>query len=442
MLRRQSSHGKSREDIMDSSGSGRRRFLKHAVALAGAAAAAGAGAEWAARGQSAKSEGKSEASVKAEVQAEDAHDHRDLLRRGARFSVDHITYYTPLQDYAGIITPASLHFVQYHASHFPDIDGQQHRLTIHGMVDRPLSFTMEDLKRLPSVSRIHFLECHGNSSPMIHGAGNPNMGLPVQYIHGMTSCSEWTGVPLSVLLNEVGVQTDGTWLVSEGADPGKFSHTLPLAKAMEDVLVAYGQNGEPLRVEQGYPIRLIVPGWEAPFSVKYLRHIKVVDQPYHAWNEAMNHSIPRDDLGGKARWYHFQFGPKSVITRPSEGLKIPRRGYVQITGLAWSGGGVISRVEVSTDGGKSWKDAKLQGPVHSKAHTRFTYDWAWNGEEATLMSRCTDEKGEIQPTRAELYKNWGISEADMLKPARAIHTNMIQPWHVARDGSVHNAMYS
>jgi sulfane dehydrogenase subunit SoxC len=426
----------SREAIMDSNGSGRRRFLKHAAALAGVAAGGGAGAEWAARGQSAKPE------AKPEVQANDAHDRRELLRRGARFSVDHITYYTPLQDYAGIITPASLHFVQYHASHFPDIDAQQHHLTIHGMVDRPLSFSMEDLKRLPSVSRIHFLECHGNSSPTIHGAGNQNMGLPVQYIHGMTSCSEWTGVPLSVLLNEVGVQKEGTWLVSEGADPGKFSHTLPLGKAMEDVLVAYGQNGEPLRVEQGYPIRLIVPGWEAPFSVKYLTHIKLVDQPYNTWNEAMNHSVARPDLGGKSRWYHFQFGPKSVITRPSAGLTLPGKGYVQITGLAWSGGGVVNKVEVSTDGGKSWKEARLQAPVLPRAHTRFTFDWAWDGEEAVLQSRCTDELGEVQPTRAELYKNWGISEEDSKKPARAIHMNAQQPWSVARDGSIHDAMFS
>src|SRR5215470_7919103 len=268
---------------MESNGSGRRRFLKQAAALAGVAAGAGAGAEWAARGQSAGS------SVKPEVQPKDAHIHADE-RRGVRRNISHITYLTPLQDYAGIITPASLHFVQLHTSHFPVIDAQQHRLTIHGMVDRPLSFSMDDLKRLPSVSRIHFLECHANSSPQIHHAGNQNMGLPVQFIHGMTSCSEWTGVPLSVLLNEVGVKPEGTWLVSEGADPGKFSHTLPVAKAMEDVIIAYGQNGETLRVEQGYPIRLLVPGWEAPFSIKYLRHIKVVDQPYHAWNEAMNHS--------------------------------------------------------------------------------------------------------------------------------------------------------
>jgi len=362
----------------DSNRSGRRQFLKHTAALAGVAVGAGAGAEWAAKGQSAKPE----------VLAKDAHVAGEHLRRGVpprrgvRMSVDHITFYTPLQDYGGIITPAHLHFVQQHSSHFPEIDAQQHRVTIHGLVDRPLSFSMEDLKRLPSVSRVHFLECQGNSSGLIHHGGNPNMGLPVQYIWGMTSCSEWTGVPLSVLLNEAGLKKEATWLVYEGADPGKFSHTLPLAKAFDDVFIAYGQNGEPLRVEQGYPIRMIVPGWEAPFSVKYLRHIKVTDQPYHAWNEAMNHSIPRADVGGKSRWYHFEWATKSVITRPSGGMKLLRPGYVQITGLAWSGGGAITKVEVSTDGGKSWKEAKLQTPVHTKAHTRFTFDWVWDGEEA------------------------------------------------------------
>jgi sulfane dehydrogenase subunit SoxC len=356
-------------------------------------------------------------------------------------SVDHITYYTPLQDYGGIITPAPLHFVQQHSSHFPEIDAQQHRLTIHGMVDRPLSLSMDDLKSLPSVSRVHFVECHGNSSPMIHGNGNQNMGLPVQFIHGMASCSEWTGVPLSVLLNEAGVQKEGSWLVYEGADPGKFTHTVPLGKAMDDCFVAYGQNGEPVRVEQGYPIRMIVPGWEGPFNVKYLSHIKVVDQPYHTWNESMNHSVARADIGGKSRWYHFEWGPKSVITRPSAGLEL-RKGYVQITGLAWSGGGKVTKVDISTDGGQSWKEAKLQTPVHTKAHTRFTFDWAWNGDEAVIMSRTTDERGEVQPSRAALYEHWGITGEEAKKPNRAIHFNAMQPWRVARDGSVHDAMFA
>jgi len=412
---------------MDSNKSDRRRFLKQAAALAGVTAGAGL----AAKDQPAS--------------AQPQHVHNEPPRRGARYSLDHLTHYTPLQDYMGIITPAPVHFVQQHSSEFPEIDADQHRLTIHGMVDRPLSFSMADLKQLPSVSRVHFVECHGNSSPQIHNPNNsknPNMGLPVQYIHGMASCSEWSGVPLSVLLNEAGVQKGGTWLVSEGGDQGKFSHTLPLGKALDDCFVAYGQNGEPLRVEQGYPIRLLVPGWEGPFNVKYLKHIKVVDQPYNTWNESMNHSVSRNDLGGKARWYHFEWAPKSLITRPSAGMEM-RKGYVQITGLAWSGAGRISKVEVSTDGGKNWKDAKIQGPVHTKAHTRFTYDWAWDGQEAIIQSRCTDETGDVQPTVAELGKHWNIPIEDWTKPERprAIHFNAIQPWKVARDGTITDAMF-
>jgi sulfane dehydrogenase subunit SoxC len=265
------------------------------------------------------------------------------------------------------------------------------------------------------------------------------MGPPVQFIWGMASNSEWTGVPLSVLLDMVGVKKEASWLVYEGADPGKFSHTMPLGKAMDDCLVAYGQNGEPVRVEQGYPIRMIVPGWEGPFNVKYLSHIKVVDQPYHTWNESMNHSVIRKDVDDKSRWYHFEWAPKSVITRPSAGMNI-RPGYVEITGLAWSGGGKITKVDVSTDGGQTWKEAKLQDPVLTKAQARFNFDWAWDGQECVIQSRCTDEKGIVQPSRAELYKDWGIPDTG--KPARAIHFNAMQPWRVARDGSLHDAMFS
>ena len=420
---------------MDSNRSGRRGFLKR-TALAGLAA----GAERSASAQSAGSEAKTQ----------DTHVHGTPSRfataaagRGYKLSVNHMTYYTPLQDSAGIITPAAFHFMQQHSARLPDIDPGQHSLTVHGMVDRPLSFTVDELKRLPSVSKIYFLECHGNGSPMRHSDNDPKEGLPIQYTHGMTSCSEWTGVPLSVLLKEAGLQKGASWLVYEGADQGKYTYTLPLAKAMDDVMVAYAQNGEPVRPEQGYPLRMVVPGWEGPFSVKWLRHIKVVDQPYITWNEAMNHSIPRPDLGGKSRWHHFQMAVKSVITRPSAGLKLPGPGFYEITGLAWSGWGAVRRVEVSTDGGKSWKDAKLQTPVLKMAHTRFNFDWNWDGEEAVLQSRCTDDQGEVQPSLAELNKNWGIVDTDHTQmKSRAIHINAIQPWRVARDGSVHDAMFA
>jgi len=429
---------------MDSKQSDRRQFLKTAAAgLAGGAAGLAIGANLPANSQTVASlDGTRGVPADGESQLQ-THVHNEPPRRGARYSIDHMTHYTPLQDYMGIITPAPVHFVQQHSSEFPDIDASQHTLTIHGLVDRPLSFSMDDLKRMPSVSRVHFVECHGNSSPQIHNKQPANMGMPVQYIHGMASTSEWSGVPFSVLLNEAGIKKEGTWLVLEGADAGKFSHTLPVGKALDDCFVAYGQNGEPLRREQGYPIRALVPGWEGPHNVKYLHRIKVVDEPYNTWNESMNHSVSRPDIGGKARWYHFQWATKSVITRPSAGMEM-RKGYVQITGLAWSGAGTIKRVEVSTDGGKTWKDAKIQGPVHSKAHTRFTYDWAWNGEEAMLMSRATDETGDVQPSLAELTEHWGMKLSDWHKEdrPRAIHMNAIQPWHVARDGSITDAFFA
>jgi sulfane dehydrogenase subunit SoxC len=421
---------------MDFTRFGRRQFLKQAGAgLATGAAGWAAGSEWSARGQSTGSEAK-----------DTRFGHGEPSRfvtfgRGVRRNINHLTYFTPLQDYSGIITPAGLHFVQLHTSYLPDIDPREHRLTIHGMVDRPLSFSMDDLMRLPSVSRIHFIECQANGNPGSHNNGNENMGLPVQYVWGLASCSEWTGVPVSVLLDICGVQKGATWMVSEGAEQGKWSHTIPLGKALDDCLIAYGQNGEPLRPEQGYPLRLVVPGWEGLNNVKYLRHIKVVDHSQDP--TGVNHGTTlRADLGGRSRWYHFQWGPKSVITRPSAGLNMPGRGYVQITGLAWSGGGAVSKVDVSTDGGRTWKEAKLQGPVVPKAHTRFTFDWAWDGEEAVIQSRCTDDQGDVQPSVAELYKNWGITGEEAKKPARASHHNAMQPWRVARDGSIHNAMFS
>jgi sulfane dehydrogenase subunit SoxC len=417
---------------MNSKRSGRREFLQRVAAAGLAAGTAGSA--------SAQSPG---AAAKAEA--------RPMLAEASRFAVsglevakriDHITYYTPIQDSAGIITPAPLHFMQTHASEIPDLDPKEHRLTVHGMVERPLSFTLDELKRLPSVSRIHFVECHGNGSPARHSDHEKKGGVPIQFVHGMTSCSEWTGVLLSVLLKEAGVKKEASWLVYEGGDPGKYTYTLPLAKAMDDVMVAYAQNGEPVRPAQGHPLRMLVPGWEGPFSVKWLKHIKVVDQPYITWNESMNHSIPRPDLGGKSRWHHFQMAPKSVITRPSSGHTLPGPGFYEITGLAWSGYGSVRRVEISTDGGKTWKDARLQAPILRMAHTRFNFDWNWDGQETLIQSRCIDDEGETQLSVAELYRNWGYTDYKSQDKTRAIHFNAIQPWRVAKDGSVHDAMFA
>ena len=424
---------------MNPQGRGRRRFLKEGVALAGLAV----GAIRSASAQTLASE-ISEARPKgtkyttaygerSHFEAERSVRTHDYAERP--FPAKKLT---PLQDSVGVITPNAVHFV---ADHYvpPDIDPRQHRLMIHGMVDRPMVFTLEELKRMPSVSRVHFLECVANSS--LHRGGRDAFET-AQEIHGRTSCSEWTGVPLSVLLNAAGVQQGGGWLVAEGSDSGKYTYSLPMAKAMEDVLVAYGQNGEAVRPEQGYPLRLLVPGWEAPFNVKWLRRIKVVDQPYMTKMETILHSYLRPDLNGKAVWFLFEMPPKSVITRPSGGQQMSGRGYYEITGLAWSGGGAITRVEVSTDGGRSWKDAQLQEPVHRKAHTRFRLDWNWDGEEAMLQSRCTDERGDVQPALEELSKRWGASEEYWKSTSvTAFHFNPIQPWKVTREGSVHNALF-
>ena len=353
----------------------------------------------------------------------------------------------PLQDVVGVITPAPLHFIINHGYDPPDIDPRQHRLLIHGLVDRPLIFSLEELMRLPSVTRVHFVECAGNSTAS--GAGfAPGLArtLPeatAQQTHGLTSCSEWTGVLLSTLLQEAGVKKGATWIVAEGAEQGMHMKSIPIEKALDDALVVYGQNGEPIRPEQGYPLRLLTPGYEGINNVKWLRRIKLVDQPYMGMRESTKYPSLRVD--GKARWFQFELGPKSVITRPSGGQQISSKGFYEISGLAWSGQGAIRRVEVSTDNGRTWKEAELQGPVHRKAHTRFRMAWNWDGEETVLLSRSTDERNEVQPSVAELGKIVGVTMSlDFFKerPDAISHFNAIQPWRVNRDGSVQNAIFT
>jgi sulfane dehydrogenase subunit SoxC len=332
---------------------------------------------------------------------------------------------TPLQDSVGVITPSSLHYVATtRGSFMPDIDPREHQLMIHGLVDRPLTFSLQDLKRLPSVTRLHFIECAGNrSSPK---------AKTVQESHGMTSCAEWTGVLLSTLLKECGVKSTASWFVAEGAEEVKGASSMPLAKAMDDVLVCYGMNGEAVRPQQGFPLRLLVPGFEGIFSTKYLRRIKLVDRYYMNYN----------DYGHLRQEHHetalgYQVGPKSVITFPSGGQQLPGRGFYEISGLAWSGGGAIRKVEVSTDGGRRWKDAQIQGTAYRMAHTRFTCQWNWDGKETELLSRCTDELGQVQPTRAQVAAFWKLPlDASFVPPGL---DNTIQPWRIASDGSVHNA---
>jgi sulfane dehydrogenase subunit SoxC len=347
-----------------------------------------------------------------------------FFRQGTNRPLEEGASFTPLHDSYGIITPSSLHYERHHAG-VPTIDPATHTLTIHGLVDRPLAFTPEELKRLPSVSRIFFLECSGNSgSEWRRGGGESD----VQRAHGLTSCSEWTGVSLSTLLHECGVQAAGTWLLAEGADPCKLSRSVPMAKAMKDVLVAYAQNGEPIRPEQGYPLRLIVPGWEGNINVKWLRRLKVLSGPAMTREETSKYTDLMAD--GSARQFTFEMDAKSLVTRPSGGDTLQGPGVYELTGIAWSGRGTVARVDVTTDGGKTWVPTELQNPVLPLAHTRFRWSWRWDGQEAVLASRCVDDTGYVQPTVAELVAVRGTNSQ--------YHNNGIQMWKVDSDGKITN----
>ncbi len=331
--------------------------------------------------------------------------------------------FTPLADLHGIITPSGLHFERHHAG-VPAIDPAQHLLVIHGLVEQPLKFTLQDLLRYPAVSRVHFIECAGNGALEQRGAQLNK----VQYTHGMISSSEWTGVPLRLLLGESGLRKGARWLLAEGADAAAMARSFPLDKALDDALIAYAQNGEMLRPEQGYPLRLVLPGWEGVANVKWLRRIEVGERPWEMREETATYT----DLlpSGKARQYTFIQEAKSVITSPSPERPLPGKGAQVIKGLAWSGEGKVKRVDVSFDGGRNWRTARLTGPVLDKSLTRFEIDWDWNGREALLQSRAIDETGYVQPSYRELRAVRGT--------ASMYHNNAIQTWLVHADGEVEN----
>jgi sulfane dehydrogenase subunit SoxC len=332
---------------------------------------------------------------------------------------------TPLQDLYGIITPSGLHYEAHHAG-VPALEPRSHRLLIHGLVDRPLVFTMQDLLRFPSVSRIHFIECAGNSGR--EHEGQP--GATPQQSHGLLSCSEWTGVPLKLLLEEAGITPAARWIVAEGADACRHSRSLPLDKAFDDILVAYGQNGEAVRPEQGYPLRLVVPGWEGNVNVKWLSRIRVVAQPDMSRPESAVYTDLMPD--GTSRRFTFVMEAKSVITSPAGGQALHGPGAYEISGLAWSGRGRITRVEVSADGGTTWSTALLNEPVLAKALTRFVVPWFWDGRKAVLQSRCVDETDYVQPTRDQLIAVRGQRPGG----DGFDHFNGIKQWFVHENGEV------
>jgi sulfane dehydrogenase subunit SoxC len=355
---------------------------------------------------------------------------RSLSNPNGEFRNSHAR--TPHHLLNGTITPNSMHFSINHCG-IPDIDPARHKLVIHGKVRQPLEFTLDSLSRYPLVTRMHFVECAGNSAPMF---SNEPMQVTAQAIHGLASNAEWTGVPLSVLLDEAGIDPSAKWLVAEGADAQMLDRSVPVKKAYEDALVAIYQNGERLMPGNGYPMRLLLPGYQGNMNVKFLHRIKVIDQPAYSMFETKTYSqiLP----GGKTWRFHFLMEVKSFITNPSFGHQLKEPGFYAISGVAYSGTGRIARVMVSADGGKSWGEAALQGPVAPKAFTRFVMPWRWDGQPAILQSRAWDEAGNVQPLRADFVAERGQTSKPLATPLAFPnqHYNSITSWGVDNKGEI------
>jgi len=415
----------------------RRQFLKNGLSMLGGAAALAAGGSAVAAGAAkyappnvppwTKSLG---APVIADPYGVPSPFENDVVRRNVPWlTADRIASisFTPLADLKGIITPSGLVFERYHAGR-PEIDPDEHHLMIHGMVDRPIILTMDDLMKFPSTSMIRFLECPANGGMEWRGAQMTKL----QFTHGMLSCCEWTGVLLSTILEEVGVKKGANWILAEGADGSHMSRSIPMEKALDDALVVYAQNGEALRREQGYPIRLINPGWEGNTCIKWLRRLEIGDSPYYQREETSKYSDLMPD--GKAREFTFVQEANSVVTSPSPENPLKGKGKYWLEGLAWSGRGKVKAVDVSFDGGISWRKARLTGMIEPRALTRFGLEWDWDGSPALIQSRCIDETGYVQPTYTQLRAVRGSSSI--------YHKNAIHTWRLHADGSVTNVQVS
>ncbi|HEX3866098.1 MAG TPA: sulfite dehydrogenase [Gemmatimonadaceae bacterium] len=326
---------------------------------------------------------------------------------------------TPLDDLHGEITPSDLHYERHHAG-VAVVDPRTYTLLVHGLVDRPTIFTLDDLTRFPSTSRVCFLECSGNL------ARNARETSRAQDICGLTSQSEWTGVRLATLFRDVGVRPDASWFLAEGGDAAVLARSIPIEKAWDDAMIVYAQNGEAIRPEQGYPARLLLPGWEGNTNVKWLRRLELATRPFMTREETSKYTEALK--GDKARQFSFLIDARSIITSPTYPQRV-QPGWIEIRGIAWSGRGHIARTDVSFDEGHSWHETDLQDPVRPKAHTRFRYLWKWNGRETTVLSRATDETGYVQPTQRALIDARGLGSGPY-------HLNPITGWRIHRDGSV------
>jgi sulfane dehydrogenase subunit SoxC len=334
---------------------------------------------------------------------------------------------TPLDKMLGNLTPSGLHFERHHGG-IPTIDPARHMLFIHGMVDGARKFSIADLKRFPSVTRKHFIECSGNG---LTEWNKPTLKT-VQGTHGLLSTSEWTGVQFSTIARELGLKDGAAWVLAEGADAAVMTRSIPMEKMLKDALIVYGQNGEALRPEQGYPVRLLLPGYEGNTHIKWLRRLEISDKPFMTREETSKYTDLLAD--GKARMFSLDMDAKSVITFPSGEMKLPGPGYYTIQGFAWTGRGRVQSVDVSANGGKAWYPARLDSVPDPMCTIRFSFPWIWDGKPAVLQSRCTDETGYVQPTLKQLIAIRGSNG-----PFGSVyHLNAIQSWSVSEAGDVSN----
>ncbi len=413
----------------------RRRFLRQGLSLAGAAAVSGlAGGALAESGNLPPNVPSWTKRLGAGVLTNPYGQPSPFESHVQRRTVDWLTAdriaaisFTPLGDLQGIITPSGVVFERYHAG-APAIDPNQHRLMIHGMVKRPIILTMDDLMRFPSVSMIRFLECPANGGMEWRGAQMDRL----QFSHGMLACCEWTGVLLSTLLEEVGLEAGASWILAEGADGAHMSRSIPMEKALDDALIVYAQNGEALRPEQGYPVRLLNPGWEGNTSIKWLRRLEVGDKPWHHREETSKYTDLMAD--GIAREFTFVQECNSVVTHPCPEKPLKGKGKYFIEGLAWSGRGRIKHVDVSVDGGVTWREARFTSQVLPRALTRFGLEWDWDGSPALIQSRAVDETSYVQPTYGQLKAVRGTNSI--------YHKNAIHTWRLEPNGTVSNVQIS
>jgi len=348
----------------------------------------------------------------------------ELLSSGDMYASVAMCPIHEIQD--GIIVPNGLFFDRSHGG-VATIDPNKYRLMIHGLVEKPIVLTLEQLKRYPSESRIHFIECPANGSAEWRG---PQFNS-IQFTKGMMSSAEWTGVKLSVILEDLGLKPEAKWMLAEGSDNSHMARTIPVEKALDDAMLVWGQNGEALRPEQGYPVRLLVPGWEGNLNVKWLRRLEFGDKPWHAKEETSKYTMLQPS--GKAIQYFWPMEVNSIITSPcpeKPWTDLKKGDMVEIQGLAWSGMGTITHVDISLDGGDTWVEANLKGLVLPKSWTRFSYIIKWEGKDMVIASRATDDAGVTQPTINQEVGKVGVEGV--------YHRNAICSWEVKSNGEVNN----